>query len=406
MFPNVYLFNPDYDMAMANFTPYYKSPVEIVRMIADLSALPWWFAEEGSCVKVENMALVSLLKKQLKEVCGGSMEVERRLDGLLPRAAWTAEWPSARYIPWGWTPALVHRLRQEGVEERFLPSEDAVKRFRFLSSRQRCLEVLPELVKIDGTCGEMKACVSLAELETYLQERGELVLKAPWSGSGRGLLKVSSASWNAQLAGWAARILRVQGVVMAEPVYDKVVDFAMEFYAEKQNGVRFAGYSLFETDAHGNYKLNLLLSNTEIEHRLSAYVSREILHEVRSCLLSALQRLLKDDYEGYLGVDMMICRLTEEFVVHPCVEINFRMNMGVVSRLFFDRYVSSSSSGQYVVEHYGAEGEALENHHRCLSAYPLKITQEGRILQGYLPLTPVQATTHYQVYVVVNNMGL
>lgn len=340
MFPNVYLFNPDYDMAMANFTPYYKSPAEIVRMIADLSALPWWFAEEGSCVKVENMALVSLLKKQLKEVCGGSMEVERSLDGLLPRAAWTAEWPSTRYIPWGWTPALVHRLRQEGVEERFLPSEDAVKRFRFLSSRQRCLEVLPELVKIDGTCGEMKACVSLAELEAYLQERGELVLKAPWSGSGRGLLKVSSASWNAQLAGWAARILRVQGVVMAEPIYDKVVDFAMEFYAEKQNGVRFAGYSLFETDAHGNYKLNLLLSNTEIEHRLSAYVSREILHEVRSCLLSVLQQLLKDDYEGYLGVDMMICRVAGEYVVYPCVEINLRMNMGVVSRLFFDRYVS------------------------------------------------------------------
>ena len=309
MFPNVYLFNPDYDMAMADFTPYYKSPAEIMRMIADLSVLPWWFAEEGNCVKVENMALVSLLQKQLREVCGGSMEVERRLDELLPRAAWTAEWPSVRYIPWGWTPALVHRLRQEGVEECFLPSEEAVRRFRFLSSRQRCLEVLPELLKIDGTCGEMKACVSLSELEAFLQERGELVLKAPWSGSGRGLLKVSSASWNTQLAGWAARILRVQGAVMAEPIYDKAVDFAMEFYVEKQNGVRFAGYSLFETDAHGNYKLNLLLSNTEIEHRLSAYVSREILHEVRSCLLSALQRLLKDDYKGYLGVDMMICRV-------------------------------------------------------------------------------------------------
>ena len=155
MFPNVYLFNPDYDMAMANFTPYYKSPAEIMRMIADLSVLPWWFAEEGNCVKVENMALVSLLQKQLREVCGGSMEVERRLDELLPRAAWTAEWPSVRYIPWGWTPALVHRLRQEGVEECFLPSEEAVRRFRFLSSRQRCLEVLPELLKIDGTCGEM-----------------------------------------------------------------------------------------------------------------------------------------------------------------------------------------------------------------------------------------------------------
>lgn len=406
MFPNVYLFNPDYDMAMANFTPYYKSPAEIMRMITDLSVLPWWFAEKGSYVKVENMALVSLLQKQLKEVCGGNIEMERRLGELLPHAGWTAEWPSTHYIPWGWTPALVYRLRQKGVEERFLPSEEAVKRFRFLSSRQRCLEVLPELVRIDGTCGEMEACMSLTELEAFLQERGELVLKAPWSGSGRGLLKVSSTSWNTQLAGWAARILRVQGVVMAEPIYDKVADFAIEFYAEKQNGVRFAGYSLFETDAHGNYKLNLLLPDTEIEKRLAAYVSQDVLYEVRTHLLSALRQLLKGDYEGYLGVDMMICRVAGEYVVHPCVEINLRMNMGVVSRLFFDHYVSPSSSGQYIVEHYAVEGEALENHHRHLSAYPLKISQEGRILQGYLPLTPVRKETHYQVYVVVNEVNL
>lgn len=111
------------------------------------------------------------------------MEVERRLDELLPRAAWTAEWPSVRYIPWGWTPALVHRLRQEGVEECFCLRRK-LSGVSVFSSRQRCLEVLPELLKIDGTCGEMKACVSLSELEAFLQERGELVLKAPWSGSG------------------------------------------------------------------------------------------------------------------------------------------------------------------------------------------------------------------------------
>ena len=49
----VYLFNPDYDMAMANFTPYYKAPAEILRMAADLSVLPVWFAGEGSGVKVD-----------------------------------------------------------------------------------------------------------------------------------------------------------------------------------------------------------------------------------------------------------------------------------------------------------------------------------------------------------------
>ena len=402
MYSTVYLFNPDYDMAMANFTPYYKSPAEIVRMAADLSVLPWWFAEEESKVKVEDMALVSLLQEQLKESCGGDKEREEMLDRWLPHAGWATEWLPAHYIPWGWTPALVYRLRQEGIGTSFLPSEEAVARLRFLSSRQRCLEILPALRSIDGTCGEMKACASMPELEEFVQAKGEAVLKAPWSGSGRGLLKVFSESWSTQQAGWAARILRVQGALMAEPVYDKVVDFAMEFYTGKKEGTRFAGYTLFETDTHGNYKLNFLLQDAEIERRLEGYVSRQVLHEVKSGLLSALQHLLKDDYEGYLGVDMMVCRVAGKYKLHPCVEINLRMNMGVVSRLFFDRYVFPSSSGQYVVEHYAAEGKALENHHRCLSACPLKLSPDGRILQGYLPLTPVQAATHYQVYVVVS----
>ena len=36
----VFLFNPENDMALANFTPYYKVPAEIQRMAADLSVLP------------------------------------------------------------------------------------------------------------------------------------------------------------------------------------------------------------------------------------------------------------------------------------------------------------------------------------------------------------------------------
>lgn len=35
----IYLFNPENDMALANFTPYYKAPSEIIRMANDLSYL-------------------------------------------------------------------------------------------------------------------------------------------------------------------------------------------------------------------------------------------------------------------------------------------------------------------------------------------------------------------------------
>lgn len=225
----IYLFNPDYDMAMANFTPYYKSPAEILRMAADLSVLPVWFAGEGSGVKVDCLERVSLFRRQLCEICpeGEGREV---LFRLLSSVGWTEQWLSTRYIPWGWTPALVHRLRLEGVDEEFLPSAEEMQRIRYLSSRQRCLEILPAFTGWEGICGEMRACTELSEVDTFIRERDQVILKAPWSGSGRGLWKVSAASWNVQLAGWASRILTVQGVLMAEPIYDKVADFAMEFW--------------------------------------------------------------------------------------------------------------------------------------------------------------------------------
>lgn len=50
----IYYFNPEHDMAMANFTPYYKAPAEIKRMAADMSVLPAWYAEKGGWVKVNN----------------------------------------------------------------------------------------------------------------------------------------------------------------------------------------------------------------------------------------------------------------------------------------------------------------------------------------------------------------
>ncbi|WP_299172624.1 hypothetical protein [uncultured Bacteroides sp.] len=395
----VYLFNPDYDMAMANFTPYYKAPAEILRMADNLSVLPVWFAGKGSGVKVDSLERVALFRRQLGEICpeGEGREV---LSELLSSVDWTEQWPSARYVPWGWTPALLHRLRLEGVDEEFLPSAEEMQRIRYLSSRERCLEILPAFAGWEGICGEMKACKQLTEVDTFIRERGQVILKAPWSGSGRGLWKVSAASWNAQLAGWTSRILKVQGRLMAEPIYDKVADFAMEFFSDENGEVRFVGYSYFETDVHGNYKANRLLSNTAIEERLSRYVSLERLSCIGACLEASLKKLLGQAYQGYLGVDMMVCRVEDGYRIHPCVEINLRMNMGVLSRILYDRYVHPLSEGEYVVEHYLREGEALSFHREMVEKYPLE-WKEGKVASGYLPLTPVREDTRFQAYLRV-----
>lgn len=175
----------------------------------------------------------------------------------------------------------------------------------------------------------------------------------------------------------------------------------MEFLMTEEGEFRFVGYSYFDTDVHGNYKANRLMSNAAIEEELSHFVSLELLWQVRSCLEEVLKKMLGKSYQGYLGVDMMVCRIGHGYRIHPCVEINLRMNMGVLSRILYDRFVHPLSEGEYVVEHYTREEEAFSFHREMMEKYPLK-WKNGRISAGYLPLTPVREDTRFQAYLKVH----
>lgn len=386
MAQSLYLFNPEHDMALANFTPYYKAPSEIRRMANDLSVLPAWYADE------EDEALVKI---------DSAGRVEGWESPLYPeKVAWITGWRDADYRPWGWNPALLHRLREAGVGEGCLLSDERMERIRHLSGRQRCVDVLDGFRGMPFVCGQAVVCRSVDEVKKRVSEWGTAVLKAPWSGSGRGLARVSEAQWSPSLEGWVSRILRTQGAIMAEPFYNKVCDFAMEFRADGSGRVDFVGYSLFETDGFGNYKANLLAADAEIERRLSRYVPVEQLNAVRRELERRLSLLLAADYAGYLGVDMMICSDNGGLLIHPCVEINLRMNMGVVSHVFSVRYLHPLATGRYVVEHYSADGEAWAFHQQMSRDFPLEM-QAGGIAKGYLSLTPVREDTRYQAYITV-----
>lgn len=385
---HLYLFNPDHDMALANFTPYYKTTSEIIRMANDLSTLPvWYVAEKESWVKTDKLQR------------GDQLEVQCREMGIMLDVHWCTEYFSMPYRAWGWNPALVYALRGAGVEEKFLLTDEQLKRLRYLSGRQRCREILAHFSSLPYACGKSELCYSIEDVKFFIKENGKTVLKAPWSGSGRGLAHVSLDNWSDSVEGWISRIIRTQGTIVAEPYYNKVVDFAMEFYVDSE--ISFAGYSLFETDTHGNYKENLLLSNEEIERRLTAYLPQSVLQIVQQKLMKTLFTLLGKDYKGYLGVDMMICNEDDKYLIYPCVEINLRMNMGVISRIIFDRYVHPSAHGRYIVEHYTADGLALEKHQKMMEQYPLCM-KEGRICRGYLSLTSVFADTRYQVYIHID----
>ncbi|MBQ8521214.1 MAG: hypothetical protein IJ456_07560 [Bacteroides sp.] len=377
----LYLFNPENDMALAYGGAYYMPPANVRRMASDLAVLPAWYAMPQGEVWLPDTRQA----RWLDEECSLRLPV---VGGTSPDAIYN------KVMPWGWNASLVRRLKEQGIPADVCPSDREMERIRTLSARGTAVEVLRRMA-IPHTLGQSWEVRTMEELTLP----PPFLLKAPWSGSGRGIQKVESIV-EAPLQGWINHILKTQGYVVAEPFYQKVADFAMEFRMGRA-GAEFMGYSFFETDTRGIYKENLLATDAEIERRLSAYVPIEVLGAVRTRLLEELPRAL-NGYEGYWGVDMMICSVPEGYAVHPCVEINLRMNMGIVARTVYDRYICSGAVGRYVIEYYPRPGEALRMHTSLQQEYPL-VVERNKIRQGYLSLTPVFEDTAYQAYVVIGN---
>ena len=390
----LYIFNPEHDLALASGEANYMAPASARRMASELALLPMWYAEEGSAVLAPSAYNLDYVKK-IQELLGLSVDlitepelaIEQDLD----------------IRPWGWDVALRKRLSVLGVDEVLLPSMGQLNDLREYSHRSKAVALLPELQLNECFCGESYYLKTPEEWKRFVEGRKECLLKAPLSGSGKGL-NWCKGIFTPFISGWCTRVAASQGGVIAEPIYNKVEDFAMEFYSDGAGELTFVGYSLFHTGKSGMYEGNCLLSNEAIRKQLAQYIPLEALMDLENCLKYRLSALVGTVYKGYLGVDMMICRFPENekpvFRIHPCVEINLRMNMGVIARFLHDRYVRPGSTGRFVIDYHPSEGEALQEHERMSATYPLE-SREGRVYSGYLPLVPVHKRSCYRAWIWV-----
>ncbi len=390
----LYIFNPEHDLALASGETNYMAPASARRMASELALLPMWYAEEGSAVLAPSAYNLDYVKK-IQELLGLSVD-------LITEPELAIE-PDLDIRPWGWDVALRKRLSVLGVDEVLLPSMGQLNDLREYSHRSKAVALLPELQLNECFCGESYYLKTPEEWKRFVEGRKECLLKAPLSGSGKGL-NWCKGIFTPFISGWCTRVAASQGGVIAEPIYNKVEDFAMEFYSDGAGELTFVGYSLFHTGKSGMYEGNCLLSNEAIRKKLSQYVPLEALMDLENCLKYRLSALVGTVYKGYLGVDMMICRFPENekpvFRIHPCVEINLRMNMGVIARFLHDRYVRPGSTGRFVIDYHPSEGEALQEHERMSATYPLEI-REGRVYSGYLPLVPVHKRSCYRAWIWV-----
>ena len=326
----IHIFNPEHDIALAanlsNFTP----PHAGRQLRSDLGFLPALWAENGDAVLVDDAGRAEQRYKRLVQSLNRQMGRRFYAAGVafvgLKQLNKIGQIDAVN--PWGWNVAQKAQLKRSGVAEELLPTDTQLAEIRELSHRRTSARLLP-LLQQEGTVGEAYECFTEGDVTTLLGRYDRMVLKAPWSSSGRGLRFVTLDTFTPQVKGWLRHLLEAQGSVMAEPFYDKEKDFGMEFFVTETGEIRYDGLSLFHT-ANGAYTGNILATESLKREMISHYLSLDLLDTVKEKVKQELKTVFRDKYMGPFGIDMMIVK-GEKYGLYPCVEINLRRTMGHVA---------------------------------------------------------------------------
>lgn len=315
----LHVFNPEHDLALASGLSNFTAPHAGRRLRADLGYLPALWAGVNDCVLVEHVEQARRVYGRLRARVGGSPC--RFVDKSQLRNL-----PIDRVEPWGWDMALRAALIRYGVSPEACASEAEITDVRKYSHRRYAAEVLRLL-----DWNPPAEVSSVEAVEQCLSASPRLVVKAPWSSSGRGVRFIGGELSDYQ-RGWLRNIIAQQGSVMVEPFYPKVKDFGMEFEALPDGQIRYVGLSLFDT-RNGAYTGNVIASEEDKMEMISRYIPISLIDFVRVKIMDALGQVIGRHYVGPFGVDMMILSKPDNqgFLIHPCVEINLRRTMGHVA---------------------------------------------------------------------------
>ena len=380
----LYLFNPENDLCLANGGEDYMPPPSARLIAHDLAVLPLWYGDDEGAVLLPN-----------------GFEIEKdSFFAALPNIERRCFYESSDFtgaeniIPWGWSAAVAKRFRRLGINPLQLPYKQQLEQLRALSNRKFSVELLQALVAdgFESEAGVPKILRSPDEVWRFVEQHPAAILKAPWSGSGKGLWRCMG-QYNLTVERWSNGVIKRQQFVVGEKFYDKTIDFAMQFYSDGVREVHFAGYSLFRTDEKGAYKGNVLASDAVIEQRITTYCSHEKLHALRRWLCGYFSAHIAPHYKGYFGVDMLcFCKGNGLYGLHPCVEVNLRMTMGMVARTLYDKHIAAGREGFFQIDYHDQPGALLANHLERLKRQPA---------DTYLSLTPVNHDTRYHAWVIM-----
>lgn len=369
----LYIFNPEHDYALANNDEHFMALQSAVQFANDCAQ--FWHYLSDDCDHFLFLPYSTPLPD---------------LSNLHPD----------HIVPWGWDKLVTYQLHNAGLSDVHLPSPSKLDKLRALAHRKTSTLAMDFLrthcpdIEIPRSA---ELLTDLQQISAFIKRFPDAIFKSPYSGNGRGNL-YAHAIFSPTLERQCKGVLRRQGSILAEPLYNIVQDFAMEYHC--QNGeASFAGYSLFETKHYG-YAGNALCSDDVIEQTLQHWIDLHTLHRIREAIREFLTQHIAPHYEGYLGVDMFVYQDGSQYKLNPMVEINLRMTMGMAAHLLYERYVHPASTGTMAIEYRSRRGELLQH----IQSRPAMQMRDGKWHNGTSTLNPITEETQYAVVVEIASL--
>lgn len=306
--------------------------------------------------------------------------------------------PSAlEVVLWGWEPHILQELhRSPLLQQTHLHLPTITPAYYEASHRQRSTDLLSYLIErlhypsellpiwIEDQQDEalntrsIRAAIDELAVRNY-GSTTELMLKRPYSSSGRGVLPLPYPLQPQHLRALLGNLRQV-GSFSLEPLLDVRDNWAIEYQRTKSGRVHFVALSHFDTgESLRGYAGNELASPEKLWQELASHCGEESLRALIAAHIDWLEATLAPSgYIGYIGIDLFLYHEQGKLALHPCVEINLRTTMGVLAHLVYERYLAPQAEGRFLLTK-----SPLPPAPQLQSLLPGSST-EGRLFSAYL----------------------
>lgn len=402
--PNIFLFNPTCEYAIANETVSWQPNKILQKMETDLATLPLFFAAANDKLIVSKLPSDKFIN-HLQRI--GIKAPEFILKQSIANKKNNT--PVNKLKPWGWSPAA-HKLLspiKPNCSEAFKvsPVFNWQPEYKHLYSKKFARGILQQITRNYPSKYFIEQnqlteiCITKNDFILLIEKWEKLMVKAPWSSSGRGLQPIRHKPIHEKVWAKILAMVKDQGYTIVEPYLNKVIDLAFQFEMKKGK-VSYLGISNFSTDYKGQYNGNSL---NGLPDSLPPEVVKFI-EQVPALTIEPLKEILEaselaDNYEGYFGVDTLIFRNDAgELKVNPCLEINLRQNMGLLC-LTLEKYLVLNKKG--IFRTWFQSGTLFADFAKEMEIkHPLNL-EGDKIKSGFFALTEAKEDTQFGAYLLI-----